>query len=132
MNRKQIKRVRGLIRKIASQVVREEVLKLYKCRVMGYNKRGQYVELNHYPCAKCGGLFLLDKVEIDHIKEVGVFKIEGKVQRTKYGDCRVVNWQEWMDRLFCDLSNFQVLCIECHQRKSLGFNDYLRYGGNLL
>ena len=143
MNRKQIKRIRGNIRKIASQVVRSEVLKLYVCRVniaiktkkkkkdgLSFIVRNQMV--NHYPCCECGELKREFEIEVDHIEEVGQFKIEGKLRNTKYGDCRVTNWQEWMDKLFCSLDNFQILCIECHQRKTLGFNDYLRYGGNLL
>ena len=142
MNRKQIKRVRGNLRKIASQVVRAEVLKLYKTPVMTrvetkqLKKDGTYVvrnqNVNHYPCVECGELFRDNEIEVDHIEEVGQFKIEGKVRNTKYGDCRVTNWQEWMDKLFCSLDNFQPLCVQCHQRKTLGFNDYLRYGGNLL
>lgn len=142
MNRKQIKRIRNNLRKIASQIVRSEVLKLYKTPVMTKiltkkkDKKGIFVVrnqmVNHYPCIKCGELFRDKEIEVDHIKEVGQFKVEGKLRNTKYGDCRVTNWQEWMDNLFCSLDNFQPLCIECHQRKTLGFNEYLRYGGNLL
>lgn len=142
MNRKQIKRVRGMIRKISSQVLRDEVLKLYVCKVYmkiqtkKKDKRGRLISrmqhVNHYPCVKCGELKREFEIELDHIEEVGQFHIEGKAKNSKYGDCRVTNWQEWMDRLFCSLDNFQILCIECHQRKTLGFNDFLRYGGNLL
>ncbi len=143
MNRKQIKRIRGNLRKIASQVVRAEVLRLYKTPVMTKIVTKQirksdglpvirHQDVNHYPCLQCGELFREDKIEVDHIEEVGEFKIEGKKTKTKYGDCRVTNWQQWMDNLFCALDNFQPLCIECHQRKTLSFNDYLRHGGNLL
>ena len=132
MNRKQIKRIRGTLRKIASQIHREEILKRHKTMAIGKNKRGEDQLLVHHPCAICNKLFRPNKVEIDHIEEVGQFKIVGKKTKTKYGDCRVTNWQEWMDRAFCDLDNFQILCIECHQKKSLGFNSYLRNGGHLL
>lgn len=132
MNRKQIKRIRGNLRKIASQIHRDEILKRNMVRAIGKNKKGDDVMLNHHPCNSCNILYRPDDVEIDHIDEIGEFKIEGKKTKTKYGDCRVTNWQEWMDRAFCDLDNFQILCVECHQKKTLGFNDYLRNGGNLL
>lgn len=132
MNRKQIKRIRGNLRKIASQIHRAEILKRNKVMAVAKNKRGQDQKMVHHPCNSCNKLFRPDKVEIDHIDEVGEFKIEGKKTNTKYGDCRVVNWQEWMDRAFCNLDNFQILCVECHQKKTISFNDYLRNGGNLL
>ena len=132
MNRKQIKRIRGNLRKIASQIHRDEILKRHKKIAIGKNKKGDDARLVHHPCNSCNKLFRPHEVEIDHIDEVGEFKIEGKVRNTKYGDCRVTNWQEWMDRAFCNLDNFQILCVECHQKKTLGFNEYLRNGGNLL
>ena len=132
MKRKELRRIKNNIRKIASQIHRNEVLKMNKVMAIGVNKLGQDQMLVHHPCAKCKKLYRPDKVEIDHITEVGEFKVVGKKTKTKYGDCKVINWQEWMDRLFCDLDNFQVLCIECHQRKTLGFNKDIRYGGHLL
>lgn len=134
MNRKQIKRIRGNLRKIASQIHRDAILSMPGNRkwAIAPDKAGRDRKLLHHPCNSCKKLYRPHQVEIDHIEEVGEFKIEGKVKNTEYGDCRVTNWQEWMDRAFCDLDNFQVLCVECHQIKSLGFNDYLRHGGNLL
>lgn len=107
---------------IASQVVRSEVLKLYKCMAPAKNKKGKIVDMVHHPCAKCTKLFRPDEVELDHIEEVGEFRVSGPTKNTVYGDCKVENWQEWMDRLFCNISNFQVLCIRCHQKKTLDFN----------
>lgn len=123
MDRKQIKRIRGTLRRIASQVVRNEVLKLHKVLHPRLNARGNIQDMVHHPCAKCKKLFRPDDVELDHIDEVGEFKISGPLKNTKYGDCKVENWQVWMDRLFCDISNFQVLCIRCHQKKTLDFNS---------
>ena len=101
------------MRKIASQVVRSEVLKHHKVMVRAMNGKGYMQEMVHHPCALCKKNFRPDQVELDHIQEVGEFKIEGKMKGTKYGDCRVVNWQEW-------------LCVRCHQKKSLDFNCGLR------
>ncbi|MCK5021533.1 MAG: hypothetical protein KAS32_31270 [Candidatus Peribacteraceae bacterium] len=132
MNRKQIKRVQGNLRKIASQIHRNEILKMNKVMAIGVNKKGEDQKMVHHPCNSCKKLFRPYQVEIDHVDEVGKFIIEGKKTKTKYGDCRVINWQEWMDRVFCDLDNFQVLCVECHQKKTIGFNKDMRFGGHLL
>lgn len=35
---------------------------------------------------------------------------------------RLVNWEEYVDRLFCDPSNFTVLCDTCHRVKSKAEN----------
>lgn len=61
-----------------------------------------------YRCAKCKELH--EKVDVDHISEVGGFfdwPSEDKTQLT-----------EWAERLFCDKSNLQPLCRPCHQVKS--------------
>ena len=141
MNRKQIKRLKGLIRKISSQTLRNEVLKRDGFYCEGYDARGaRRKNIRRFRCSDCGKTFAREEVEVDHIEEVGEFKIEGPVRNTKYGDCRVTNWQEWMDRLFCNLDNFQILCTSCHDAKTLDFNQGLRNtrrgwleaGGNLL
>lgn len=122
MDRKQIKRVRNAMRQLASQVVRNEVLKLNKVLRPALNKRGNLQDMVHHPCSHCSKFFRPDEVELDHVQEVGEFKIEGPLRGSKYGDCRIVNLQTWFERLFCDISNFQILCIRCHQKKTLSFN----------
>ena len=137
MNRKQIKRMRNTLRLIASQIVRDEVLSKGRVYKEGIDKAGNMrPNLIHHQCADCRELFRPDKIECDHIAEVGVFQVEGPLQNTKYGDCRVLNWQQWMDNLMCPISNFQKLCVRCHQVKSLSFSEDLRdwriNGGDLL
>lgn len=108
---------------LASQTVRNEVLKNHRALLPGKDKNGKTrSEMVHHPCAKCGGYFRPDEVELDHIDEVGEFIVEGPLKNSKYGDCRIANLQVWFERLFCDISNFQILCIRCHQRKTLTFN----------
>lgn len=63
----------------------------------------------HYRCAACSGLFKLVDVQVDHIDEVG------PVPDTWLG------WGTWLQRLFCDASNLQVLCLPCHKKKTLLF-----------
>ena len=33
-----------------------------------------------------------------------------------------MTWDEIIDRVFCDVSNLAVLCIDCHKLKSKGEN----------
>lgn len=61
---------------------------------------------NHYRCAACDGLFVSSDVNVDHIKPVVDPKRGFKT------------WDEYIDRLFCELDNFQVLCRPCHKDKT--------------
>lgn len=61
---------------------------------------------NHYRCAACQELFVSSEVNVDHIKPVVDPK---RGFRT---------WDEYVDRLFCERENFQVLCRPCHKEKT--------------
>jgi hypothetical protein len=61
-------------------------------------KAGQY-----YVCCKCDKLHKKEKVQVDHKTPVGGFK-----------GC----WNTYINNLFCDVSNLEVLCIGCHQEKT--------------
>lgn len=39
---------------------------------------------------------------VDHIEPIG----------------ELISWDTWLDRLFCDKTNLQLLCIDCHKLKS--------------
>lgn len=54
-----------------------------------------------WKCAQCQGTF--EKVEIDHIEEVGKFD----------GD-----WTTYINRLFCPIDNLRCLCPICHLEKT--------------
>lgn len=61
-----------------------------------------------YRCAKCKKLEAGYKVQVDHIQPVirpGTV-LEG------------LSWDEYVDRVWCDEKNLQVLCLNCHQLKS--------------
>lgn len=59
-----------------------------------------------YECAACKGLFNSKLVHIDHIQPV-IDPING-----------FVGFDSYIERLFCDVSNLQVLCIYCHKGKT--------------
>lgn len=60
----------------------------------------------HYKCRSCGGEFVGSDVNVDHVVPV-VDTTEG-----------FVSWDVFIERLFCDVDNLQVLCEECHAIKS--------------
>jgi len=60
----------------------------------------------HYKCKKCRKDFPAKMVQVDHIKPV-VLPGEG-----------FVDWNTFIERLFCDKGNLQVLCLGCHEKKT--------------
>jgi 5-methylcytosine-specific restriction endonuclease McrA len=60
----------------------------------------------HYKCAKCKKLFVAADVQADHVKPV-VDPAKG-----------FVSWDVFIDRLFCEIENFQILCRNCHKDKT--------------
>ena len=60
----------------------------------------------HYVCAECDELYTSKDVQVDHIKPV----VDPKVG--------FVDYDTLVDRLFCEVSNLQVLCKVCHKAKS--------------
>jgi len=69
------------------------------------NKRtGRLAE--HYKCAACKDFFVARDVQVDHIKPV--------VEPTK----GFKDWWTYINRLYCEKDNLQVLCKECHKEKT--------------
>lgn len=60
----------------------------------------------HYRCASCKEEFTSTNVEVDHIVPV----IPPSIGFT--------TWDNFINALFCDNDNLQVLCIPCHKIKS--------------
>lgn len=63
-----------------------------------------------YKCAFCGGEFGPKQVHVDHIQPV-IDPNQG-----------FVDWNTYIERLFCNYDGWQVLCIDCHQIKSTAEN----------
>ena len=59
----------------------------------------------HYQCAKCTKTFVGLDVQVDHI--IPVVGKEG-----------FVSWDEYVERMFCEANNFQILCKPCHKLKT--------------
>ena len=59
-------------------------------------------QAKHYRCASCEEEFTSTNVQVDH--------------REPIGKCKT--WDEFIERLFCEVENLQVLCKPCHKEKT--------------
>ena len=60
----------------------------------------------HYQCITCEGEFVATDVQIDHIHPV---------VDPKKG---FISWDVYIDRMFCEIENLQVMCKKCHKVKT--------------
>jgi 5-methylcytosine-specific restriction endonuclease McrA len=60
----------------------------------------------HYKCAACKKHFVAKEIQVDHIEPV-VNPLTG-----------FIDWNTFVARMFCPITNLQVLCKECHKVKS--------------
>ena len=60
----------------------------------------------HFKCNACNEAFVAADVQVDHISPV-VDPAKG-----------FISWDIYVDRLFCEIDNMQVLCVPCHKIKS--------------
>lgn len=82
-----------------------------KFEVLNNAKQGKKINestrrlAEHYQCNVCKGSFIGKEVEVDHINPI--VPVSG-----------FVSWDSFIDNLFCELSNLQVICKTCHAKKS--------------
>lgn len=60
----------------------------------------------HYQCKLCKKEYTSTNVEVDHIQPV------------VDPDKGFIDWNSYIERLFCDEEGLQVLCTSCHDKKS--------------
>lgn len=102
--------VRGAIRRIFSRSpVKIEVLMKVRREVPRYNKDGSRGKRDavQYQCNVCKSWVGSTKVEVDHIIPV--------IETNEHG---FVDWNMFVDRLFCGPENLQVICDPCHDKKT--------------
>jgi len=63
-----------------------------------------------YTCNACQNEFTNKDVEVDHIIPV----VDPKVG--------FVDWNTFIERMFCDRENYQTLCKPCHKKKTKAEN----------
>jgi 5-methylcytosine-specific restriction endonuclease McrA len=61
-----------------------------------------------YKCELCGHRDNANNVQVDHIEPV--VPLDRSLQN--------LDWEELINRLWCDPSNLQILCLTCHKEKS--------------
>jgi len=64
-----------------------------------------------YKCAKCDGEFPRKGVQADHINPV--------IDPTK----KTFTIEEFCDRLLVGVDGFQILCLKCHEEKTIKENE---------
>lgn len=69
-------------------------------RVKTNKKSGR--KAKHFRCATCKGEFPQKEVSVDHTKPIGSTK----------------SWDKYIEALFCEKDNLQVLCKPCHKDKT--------------
>jgi 5-methylcytosine-specific restriction endonuclease McrA len=60
------------------------------------------VSYGHYRCANCNGIFRRKDINVDHIIAISKF----------------INFDLFIERLFCEVSGLQILCKACHKLKT--------------
>ena len=99
--------IKGLRELTIKWHVKNDVLKAAKVYVENGRKADGSMKYSpRYKCDICGGIFVRDRVEVDHIVEVGSFD----------------DWNGFVERLFCDADNLQILCVDCHLGKTSTMN----------
>ncbi len=65
-----------------------------------------------YECAYCLNLFSAERIHLDHIEPV--VPLAGAPLREN----GKIDFNIWIERLFCTPEQFQALCTECHNAKT--------------
>lgn len=102
--------IRGAIRRIFSRSpVKIEVQMKVRREVPKYNKDGSRGKRDavQYQCNVCKSWVGSTKIEVDHIAPVIEVNEKG-----------FIDWNMYVERLFCGPDNLQVICDPCHDKKT--------------
>lgn len=59
-----------------------------------------------YKCAGCNESYSEKETQVDHIAPIVPVK------------SGFTTWDDYINRLFCDINNLQILCLTCHESKT--------------
>jgi 5-methylcytosine-specific restriction endonuclease McrA len=102
--------IRGAVRRLFSRSpVHTQVLMAVRREVPKYNKDGARSKKDsvQYLCNVCKNYVGSTHVEVDHIVPV--------IETNEHG---FVDWNLFVERLFCKAENLQVICDPCHDKKT--------------
>lgn len=110
--------VRGALRKIYFRWPGKKIaFDRVRVEVPGTTKSGKPTKRPGvwYKCQQCGvlGKAQVGKTNPKGYKRMWCDHIEPVVPLDRYPD-----WREYIERLFCDPDNFEILCDDCHHVKS--------------
>jgi hypothetical protein len=71
------------------------------------------VSRGNYKCEACGSIKKAKEIELDH--KDPVVPLTGQIMRL---DGSRIDYNAYIDRLFCPADGFSVLCINCHTSKT--------------
>lgn len=77
-------------------------------------KKNAWIARGQYKCASCEKIYGPKEISLDHIHPV-VDPHKG-----------FIDWNNYIERLFCDVDGYQVLCKMCHSVKSKRENEIRR------
>jgi 5-methylcytosine-specific restriction endonuclease McrA len=101
-------KIRSAIRRVFSQspIVREVMMKVRR-EVPKFNKDGSRAKKDavQYQCGVCKTWTKSTAISVDHIEPV--------IPEWGFED-----WNTFVYRLFCKADNLQVICDDCHQKKT--------------
>ena len=73
--------------------------------------RNARIDRGVYECALCKGRFKQKEIVLDHIIPI----VDPKLGFT--------NWDDYINRMFCDASGYQVICKSCNEGKTALENE---------
>lgn len=101
--------IRGALRRafVRSPAI-SEILQKNRKEVDRFNKDGSksIKKAVLYQCNKCKQWFPKKFISVDHI--IPVIPVEGTF----------TTWDDFINRLFCDINNLQCMCDGCHDEKT--------------
>ena len=65
------------------------------------------VDRGLYRCSSCAEVFKKQEVHLDHIVPV------------VSPETGFIGWDDFIEKLFCDVEGFQILCKYCHETKTM-------------
>lgn len=108
MDKKQQNQIKRKLREVwLFSKTRAEAISNAKVKVeVGVYKNSNKKYRTYIKCQRCGSIVDKNNKQVDHIIPVEPSS----------------SWDEYIQKLFCDVSNLQCLCLTCHKEKTYNEN----------
>jgi len=108
ITRKDLQQIRtGLRQAFIRSNYKGEFLRTKRVEVIRYKTNGDTAKRPYikYECIKCLKLYSITEINVDHIDKVGAFN-------------DVLSIKDFFFNIWCEYSNLQILCKDCHKLKT--------------